>query len=66
MCQVSGKRNNFDFFGLNFGKLPNHVRLFGFYNFEGIGESWVEAEVSWVNVGGAGWRLVHGLAISMH
>ena len=65
MCQVSGKRINFDFFGLNFGKLPNYVRLFGFYNFEGIAESWVEAEISWVNVGGAGWRLVHGLAISM-
>ena len=24
---------------------------------EGVAESWVEAEISWVEVSGAGWRL---------
>ena len=62
MCQFSGKTNNFDFFGLNlpkngfFGlnlrKLSNYVRYFGSNNVEGVAESWVEAEMSWVEVGG--------------
>ena len=47
--------NNFGFFGLNLGKLPNHVQYFGFNNVEGIAETWVEVEVSQVEVGGAGW-----------
>ena len=34
---------------LNLEKLPNYV--------EGVAESWVEAEMSLVEVGGAGWRL---------
>ena len=49
-------RANFQFFGLNLGKLPNYVRYFGSNNVEGVAESWVEAEMSWVGVDGAGWR----------
>ena len=30
---------------------------------QGVAESWVEAEMSWVEVDGAGWRWVHGLVI---
>ena len=54
-------------------KLPNHIRYFGASNVEGIAESWVEVQMSWVEVGrtgwnwmkvdGAGWRWVQGLAI---
>ena len=29
----------------------------------GGGWSWVEVEMSWVEVDGAGWRWVHGLVI---
>ena len=43
-------------FGLNLGKLPNYVRYFGYYNIEGVAESWVEVD-------GAGWSWVHGLVI---
>ena len=42
---------------------------------EGVAESWVETEMSWVEVemswvevmelGGAGWRWVHGLVIPL-
>ena len=63
--------DSFKFFGLNLGKLPNYVRYFGSNNVEGVAESWVEAEMSWVEVDGAGWswvevdgagwRWVHGL-----
>ena len=42
------------FFGLNLGKLPNYVPYFGSNIVEGVVESWVEAEMSWVEVGGAG------------
>ena len=42
--------DNFNFFGLNLGKLPNYVRYFGSYNVEGVVESWVEAEMSQVEV----------------
>ena len=52
VCQFSGKVNNFEFFGLNLGKLPNYMQYFGSYNIEGVGESWVEAEMSWVELGG--------------
>ena len=62
-CQFSGKTNNFEIFGLNLGKLPNYERYFGSYNVKGVAESWVEAEMSWVEVDGAGWRWVHGLVI---
>ena len=56
-CQFSGKTDNFEFFGLNLGKLTNYVRYFGSYNVEGVAESWVEVEMSWVKMDGAGWRL---------
>ena len=56
-CQFSGKTDNFEFFGLNLGKLPNYVRYFSSYNIEGVVESWVEAEMSLVEVDGAGWTV---------
>ena len=43
------------------GKLPNYVWYFGSNNVEGVAEILVEAESSWVEVDGAGWRWVHGL-----
>ena len=45
------------FFGLNLGKLPNYVQYFGSNIVEGVAERWVEAQMSWVEVDGAGWRL---------
>ena len=77
MHQFSDKTDNFEFlgpnlpknefwgwkFGLNLGKLPNYVQYFGSNIVEGVAESWVEAEMSWMEVGGAGWRWVHGLVI---
>ena len=42
---------NFEFLDLNLGKLPNYVQYFGSNNVEGAAESWVEAEMSWVEVG---------------
>ena len=51
------------------------MRYFGSNNVEGVAESWVEAEISrmeldgdgwrWM-VGGAGWMWVRGLAISLN
>ena len=58
--------NNFEFSSLNLGKLPNFVRYFGSNTVEGVAESWVEAEMSWVEVDGAGWRWVHGLVIPIN
>ena len=57
MCQFSFKMDNFYFFGLNLGKMPNYVQYFGSNIVEGVAERWVEAEISWVEVDGAGWRL---------
>ena len=57
VCQFSGKTDNFETFCLNLGKFPNYVRYFGSYNFEGVAESCVQAEMSLVEVVGAGWRL---------
>ena len=34
-----------------FGKLPNYVQYFGSNIVEGAAESWVEAEMSWVELG---------------
>ena len=51
LCHFSVKMDNFEFFGLNLGKLPNYVQYFGFDNVEGVAESWVEAEMSWLEVG---------------
>ena len=58
VCQVSVKKDNFYFFGLNLGKLPNYVQYFGSNIVEGVAESWVETEMSWVEVDGAGWSWV--------
>ena len=45
---------NFEFFGPTFGKLPDYVRYFGSNNVEGVADSWVEVQMSWVEVDGAG------------
>ena len=42
--------DNFEFLGLNLGKLPNYVQYFGSNNVEGVAVSWVEAEMNWVEV----------------
>ena len=55
-------KDNFEVFGLNLRKLPNYVRYFVSYNVEGVAESWMDAEMSWVEVDKAGWGWVHGLA----
>ena len=49
--------DNFEFFGLNLGKLPYYVWCFGSNIVEGVAESWVETEISWEEVDGAGLRL---------
>ena len=46
----------FEFFGLRLGKLFNYMLYFGSNNIEGVTESWVEAEMSWVEMDGAAWR----------
>ena len=51
VCQFSVKMDNFEFFNLNLGKSPNDVRYFGSNKVEDVAESWVEAEMSWVEVG---------------
>ena len=56
VCQFSVKVKYFEFFGLNLGKLLNYVRHFGSNIVAGVVESWVEAEMSWVEVGGGRWR----------
>ena len=56
VCQVLIKMDNFKFFGLNLGKLANYVRYFSSNNIEGVAESWVETEMSRVEVGRDGWR----------
>ena len=61
-CQFSDRTDNFEFFDLNLGKFPNYVRYFGLKIVEGVAESWVETDMSWVKVDGCGWRWVHGLA----
>ena len=43
--------DNLEFFDLNFGKLPNYVKYFGSNNVKGVAKSWVEAEMSLVEVG---------------
>ena len=51
--------DNFEFFGLNLGKWPTYVRYFGSNNNEGVTESYVEAEMSWVEEVGASFRNIH-------
>ena len=46
-----------------FDKLPNYVQYFGSNIVGGVAESWVEAEISWVEVDGTGCRWVHELVI---
>ena len=48
--------DNFYIFGLNLGKLPNNVEYFGSNIVEGVAESLVEAEMSWVELDGGGWK----------
>ena len=50
-------RKNGQFLALNLGKLLNYMLYFGSNNVEGIAESWVKAEMGWVQLGAAGWRL---------
>ena len=45
-------------FGLNLGKLPNHMQYFGSNNVEGVAVSWVEAKMKWMEVDGAGWSWI--------
>ena len=45
--------DNFRFFGLNLGKLPNYMRYFASNNVESVAESWVEVEMNWVELDGA-------------
>ena len=54
ISQFSVKMDTFEFFGLNLVKLPNYVQYFGANLVEGVAESWVKAEMSWVEVDGAG------------
>ena len=55
--------DNIWFFDLNLGKLPNYMQYFVSNIVEGVAESWVEVEISWVEVDGAGWRGLHSLVI---
>ena len=57
VCQFLGKTDNYEFFCLVLEKFPNYVPYFGSYNVEGVPERCVEAETSWVEEDGAGWRL---------
>ena len=47
----------FEFFSLNLGKMSNYMQYFGSNIVEGVAECWVEAEMNWVEVDGAGWLL---------
>ena len=44
-------------------KLSNYLRYFGSNIVEGVGDSWLEAEMTRVEVDGGRWRWVHSLAI---
>ena len=53
VCQFSVKMENL-IFGVYLGKLPNYVQYLGSNIVEGVAENWVEVEISWVEVDGAG------------
>ena len=53
VCQFSVKIDVFEFFDLNLGKLPNYVQYIGSNNVEGVTESEVEADTSWMEEVGA-------------
>ena len=40
----------------NLRKLHNYLQYFGSNNPEGVAESWVEAEMGWMELGGTRWR----------
>ena len=46
MCQFPIQMDNYEFFNLNLGKLPNYVQYFGSNNAEDVGRNWVEAGMS--------------------
>ena len=50
VCQFSGKTDNFEFFHLNLGKLPNYMWYTASNNVESVAKNSVEAETSWVEV----------------
>ena len=64
-CRFSDKTENFEFFDLYLGKLPNYVRYFGSYNVEGVQRGGWRLKlggwslVIWVEVNGAGWRCMN-------
>ena len=45
-------------FSQNGQLLPNYVQYFGPNIVEDVAESWVETEMSWVELGGGGWSWV--------
>ena len=57
MRQCSVKTEDFQFFDLNLRILLNYMRYFGSNNMEGVAGSWMEVEMSWVEVirGGCNW-----------
>ena len=56
VCQVLVKMDNFELFALYLQKFPNYMQYFGSNNVEGVAESCMEVEMSWVEVDGGGWR----------
>ena len=46
---IFSQYGQFGIFGLNLGKLTNYVQYIGSNNIDGVAESWVEAEMSWVH-----------------
>ena len=44
-------------FWLKFGEIAQLRKYFGSNIVEGVVVSWVEAQMSWVELGGAGWKL---------
>ena len=54
--------SNSEFFGLNLEELPDYVRYFGSNNVEGVAESSVKTEMSWMEVDelGGDWNELGG------